>query len=337
MTLGLLPTLGRGGAVVVGTLILMPMVIRVLRGRILDEPNERSSHAVVTPRGGGIGPAVVSTAVLCAWWTGPRGRMFAGLITACVAMGLLGFIDDVRPLPAPVRLLGQAVIAATAAVLFTSGMHESAIHAAEFVLAAGWLVAFVNAFNFMDGINGISAVTAFATGVTWLTLGVWKHAGGLAIVGAVAAGAGLGFLPFNFPRARIFLGDVGSYFFGTLLGCGAVIGLLAGLHPEAVLAPLLLYVLDTGSTLIRRGSRGANVLEAHRDHTYQRICGRGWSHTVTTGLVAAVLAAVGGLGLVAQGGGRLRVVADIGVVALSAGYLLLPRLLDRQSRVVEAN
>lgn len=334
----LLAVIGRGAAVGAATVAFMPVVIRAVRSRIIDEPSGRSSHRVATPRGGGIGPAVAATVVLCAWWAGPRERLFTGLVTACVALGLLGFADDIRRLPALTRLAGQVLVAATAALLLTAGMHDRLlVRAVSVVVAAGWLVAFVNAFNFMDGINGISAVTVVMTGLAWIALGVWQHAGALAVVGAVAAGAGAGFLPFNFPRAAVFLGDVGSYFFGALLGAGAVIGLRAGLHPEAVLAPLVLYVTDTGSTLVRRALRGENVLEAHRDHTYQRICAAGWSHGATTSLVGGLLAASAGLGVVAQGSIGLRVAADVAVAAVVVGYLLVPQLLGRHSQVAAAD
>lgn len=323
--MGVLPVLARSAVTLALTVALMPVVIRVLGGRILDEPNERSSHTVVTPRGGGIGPALAASAVLCAWWTGQRGRLFDGLVVACTALALLGLFDDIRRLPALVRLLGQVLVATVAAILLTSGMHSSgAVRLVVLVVAAGWLVAFVNAFNFMDGINGISSVTAAGAGGTWLVLGVWKHAGGLAVVGAVVAGAALGFLPFNFPHARIFLGDVGSYFFGALLGAGAVIGLRASLHPEAVLAPLELYVLDTGSTLVRRGLRRENILKAHREHVYQRICRAGWSHTATTAMVAGLSVAAEGMGIVAQASGRPRFLADGAMLFVWVGYLLLP-------------
>lgn len=323
--MGALAAISRGAAVLAGTALLMPAVILVLRGRVLDVPNERSSHTAVTPRGGGIGPAVAVSVVTAAWWAGPRGHLLAGILVAAVAMGALGLVDDLLRQGPLVRLIGQVVIAGVAALLLTAAMHQStALRLLALVVAAGWLVAFVNAFNFMDGINGISAVTAAGAGITWLILGVWQHAPALAVVGAVAAGGALGFLPFNFPRAKVFLGDVGSYFFGGLLGAGLVVGLRSGLYPEAAAAPLVLYVLDTGVTLVRRLLRGDNVLAAHRDHAYQRMCTAGWSHPQTSALIAGLTVVLGGLGLAAETGPDVRIPADVLIAAVGVGYLLVP-------------
>lgn len=326
--------LERCGATLAATVVLMPVVIRLLSDRVLDVPNARSSHTTVTPRGGGLGPAVAATAVAGAWWAGPRGGLFAGTMVAAAVLAGLGLLDDLFHQPALVRLAGQVAIAGAAAFLLLLGAHTSpSLRLVALLAGAAWLVAFVNAFNFMDGINGISSVAAAGAGLTWVVLGVWQHAPALAVIGAVAAGGGLGFLPFNFPRARVFLGDVGSYFFGGLLGAGVIVGLRSGLHPEAVGAPLVLYVFDTGVTLIRRLSRGENVFDAHREHAYQRICVAGWSHLRTTGLIAGLLVALGGLGLLAQTDTSARVGADGLMVVVAVAYLLVPTWLCRRSRM----
>ena len=157
-------------------------------------------------------------------------------------------------------------------------------------------------------------------------------AGWLAAAGAIAAGAALGFAPFNVVRARMFLGDVGSYFFGAWLAVAAVLGLRAGLAPEAVLAPLVLYAADTGVTLVRRVVTGETWYEPHRDHAYQRLVRAGWSHVQTTVVVAAVMAVCAALGAVSlHGSATLRALADVALVAVLVAYLVSPSLLAGRS------
>lgn len=328
----LLGGLGRAVASAAATAAVMPAVIRLVAGRLPDEPNERSSHTEVTPRGGGIGPALAATAVLGVWWPGPRGRRWAAATGGAAAMGALGLADDLCRLPAQARLGAQAVTAGAAGWLLCSGTARSAKwDAVVAAVAAGWMVSFVNAFNFMDGIDGISGLTAVAAGCCWLALGVRSDVGALVSIGAVAAGAGAGFLPYNFPRARVFLGDVGSYFLGGLLAAGAVVGWRAGLAPEAVLAPLALYLADTATTLLRRAAAGQDLLSAHRDHTYQRMCRAGWSHPRTALLVGSLCALSGAAGIWAQTGGTARLAGDVVVAGITGAYLCLPTALARRS------
>jgi UDP-GlcNAc:undecaprenyl-phosphate GlcNAc-1-phosphate transferase len=193
------------------------------------------------------------------------------------------------------------------------------------VLVLLWLVAFVNAFNFMDGINGISCACAFVTGAAWWVVGDAAGADLLAAGGLVAAAAALGFGPVNVPRARMFLGDAGSYFLGAWLALLAVVGLGEGAPPEAVVAPLVLYVADTATTLLRRVARGERWHEAHADHAYQRLVHAGWSHTTTTVFVAGLMALLATLGMLAfSESAAIRAAGDLGILAVVAGYLSLP-------------
>ena len=127
----------------------------------------------------------------------------------------------------------------------------------------------------------------------------------------------------------VFLGDVGSYFAGAWLAVLFIIGLRGSIPAEAMIAPVALYVADTGVTLSRRVHRHEAWQQAHRQHTYQRLVDLGWSHTQTTGLVFALVAICSVLGSVSLlGSVPERVAADCGVGALIAGYLLLPDLIE---------
>lgn len=315
------------------TAAVMPGVIRLVEGRLLDEPNERSSHTRVTPRGGGIGPALVATAILGTRRGAPRDLAWGGITAGAAAMGALGLADDVLDLPPLARLAVQAVVAGAVGRSLAPGDWLGAGWSSVFAAgAAGWVVWCVNAFNFMDGIDGISGVTALSVGGCWVALGTWQGAEALAVVGSVAAGAGAGFLPYNLPKARVFLGDVGSYYLGCLLATGALVGLRSGLAPEAVLAPFAVYLADTASTMLRRAMGGQNLMSAHRDHVYQQLSRSGWSHPATAALVGGLAVICGAAGMLAELSLPARVAGDFAVAAFAAAYLSLPKALSRWSR-----
>ena len=153
----------------------------------------------------------------------------------------------------------------------------------------------------------------------------------LTLGGLTVAAAALAFAPFNFPRARMFLGDVGSYFLGGWLGALAVYGVAAGIPPEAVLAPLALYVTDAAATLLMRIVRHEPWLSPHKAHVFQRLVQLGWSHVRTTLLVAALMVVLSGSGTGGTGrwvAGRIRSPTP-SWSSCSRFYLLTPTLVMR--------
>ena len=131
----------------------------------------------------------------------------------------------------------------------------------------------------MDGINGITALTMILWGSVAALTGLIYSAAGLAFLGVAAAGSALGFIPWNSPRARIFLGDSGSYLFGALAAAGLLMGAIDRVSLAVICAPFSVYVADVSITLARRALRGERLFEAHRQHIYQRLVhGMGMSH-----------------------------------------------------------
>lgn len=313
------------------TLALMPGVLTVLRRlRAFDHPNNRSSHSNPTLRGGGFGPWTAALVVLLA--APSLGTpVTAGLVVAALAFGLLGLVEDLRGISTGYRFGLQLLAAAGIAAMLDLFDGAAPWWPALAVLAVLWITAYVNAFNFMDGINGISGVQALVAGGSVALMALRIDEGTLAIQAAVIAAAGLGFLPFNFPRARVFLGDGGSYFFGGSLAVLLLLGLQAGLPPEAVLAPVLIYLADTGVTLIKRILRGEQWHSAHREHTYQRLTKLGWSHARVTLVVATLLATQTALGYATIGASTTaKGAAIIAMGALTVGYLLAPKAVARR-------
>jgi UDP-GlcNAc:undecaprenyl-phosphate GlcNAc-1-phosphate transferase len=317
------------GAIV---LVAEPPTIALLRRlAVIDVPGGRSSHSVPTPRGGGA-PIAVGLLAAALVAPGSGGARLAFAVTVGF-FGLLGLVDDLRGLSAVSRLVLQAAGAAGAATLIVMRLQLPAVvMIVASLAAAAWLAGFVNAFNFMDGVNGISGAHALIGGVAYACLARWRHDGfGVAAGLALAVGAAA-FLPWNAVRARVFLGDVGSYSIGAALAALAVRLIAEGVPVEEVAGPVALCLADVTWTLQRRIRRGERWLEAHRTHVYQRWCDAGWSHqevTLLTSALTVLLCLLGVAGVVGGtvfGGIGARVTADMaGLVALAV-YLGSPAL-----------
>ena len=211
------------GAVVAGAEAVTIPLLR--RAAIIDVPGPRSSHTVPTPRGGGI-PIAAGLLVAAGMIGGAIAVVFA---FAVAAFGLLGFTEDLRGLAAGWRLIMQAVGGTMVAVVLVSSLTGPAAELVLLVvLCAAWITGFVNAFNFMDGVNGISGAHALIAGVVYACLGWWQHDGFLVPAGAAVAAGALAFLPWNAGQARVFLGDAGSYALGAALAILAAYAVLAG-------------------------------------------------------------------------------------------------------------
>ena len=334
---------GPDGAVLAGLVCLavttasMPLVLAVLRrAAVIDVPGARSSHVVPTPRGGGLALVVGMLAAL-AVVRAPGSAPMAGVLVGFAAIGLL---DDLRGLPVAPRFAAQLLVGAVAIPWLPAPVTAPwPVLAAAGVLVAVWLCAFVNAFNFMDGINGISGAHALVAGTAFAGVGLHAGVPVLSVGGAVVAAAGLGFLPWNAVRTKVFLGDVGSYALGGALGLLVVVAVGRGVPVEIAVAPVALHLVDTGTTLARRYRAGEDWLRPHRSHVYQRLCDRGWSHRQVAGGTALVSAAVVLCTVtpqvVAGAAGAARVLGGLAAAVLLAAYVAAPgflRVRDRTDR-----
>lgn len=268
-----------------------------IRAELLDRPNERSSHAVPTPRGGGL--AIVAAFLLLTLalhgLVGLPGGMLASLLGSGVLVAWVGWIDDRHTLAARWRFLAH-VLSAIGSVWLMGAMPP--VPAFGVALDLGWLTAVLavlylvwmtNLYNFMDGIDGIAgieAVTVAAGGAAcwWLATGtaLW----GLPLLLAAAAA---GFLILNFPPARIFMGDVGSGFLGIVIGLLSL--WTAQQAPQVYWCWLILlgcFMVDATTTLIRRVLRGEKFYEAHRSHAYQYASRVHRSHRTVSLAVGAI-------------------------------------------------
>ena len=265
-----------------------------LQKQMLDVPNARSSHSAPTPRGGGLA-IVVSflVAVLVMAATGLiAGDVAVALIGGGGGTALIGFMDDRKHVPARWRLLAHfgAALWALAWLFPWSGTLDSALWrmpllAAALLFGAVWML---NLYNFMDGIDGIAASEAVTVSLGGGVLLWMCGAPGMALMALCLAGASLGFLVWNFPPAKIFMGDAGSGFLGFIFACFAIGSLQLGPHVLAGWCVLLAaFASDASVTLLRRLLRGERVWEAHRSHAYQRLSRYFGAHRpVTLGFAA---------------------------------------------------
>lgn len=280
--------------------------LRVAPRRALDIPNARSSHSRPTPRGGGVAIVLGFLVGLGLWWVQTAGLSprALGWLVGAVLIALVGFVDDLRSLAALPRLIAQ-LIAAVALTLLGVQLHDaSPVTLLALPVAFTYIVGLTNIYNFMDGIDGLATTQAAIAGVALGLSGGILGNPLLEVSGSVIAAAAIGFLPFNRPRARLFMGDVGSTFLGfsfaglTLL---ASIGVGGGRLP-LIVGPVLLapFVFDGTFTLIGRMLRREPWYSAHRSHLYQRLVGLGWSHGQVTSLYAggALVSAAAALGCV---------------------------------------
>ncbi len=250
-----------------------------LKKQLIDIPNDRSSHSVPTPRGGGV--AIVVTFLVGLLIFGFFNLLSTDLVWALAGAGvgvaLVGFIDDHEHIPARWRLLVHFFCAGWA-LAWLGGLPSLSFFG--FILDLGWfgyllaaffLVWLLNLYNFMDGIDGlasIEAVTVCLGGVILYMLASVNN--GVEIPLLLLTTTVIGFLLWNFPKAKIFMGDAGSGFIGMVLGIFAIQA--AWVMPELFWGWIILlgaFVVDATVTLLRRILRGEKFYEAHRSHAFQ--------------------------------------------------------------------
>jgi UDP-N-acetylmuramyl pentapeptide phosphotransferase/UDP-N-acetylglucosamine-1-phosphate transferase len=261
------------------------LVLPQLRRRaILDRPNERSSHDAPTPRGGGIAVVGVLLLSFLAIFAGQAAEWgLLAVVGIAAALAAVSWRDDLAGLSPALRLAVQALaVAGGLAALPGAGVVFQGLlsHWLDLVASGLLWLWFVNLYNFMDGIDGITGVETACIGAgIALTAFLFPGAGaaGASLFGAALAGAGLGFLVWNWHKAKIFLGDVGSVPLGYLVGW-LLLSLAATTFWATALILPLYYLADATWTLLRRLARGENIWQAHREHAYQRAAQRGLSH-----------------------------------------------------------
>ncbi len=268
---------------------------------ILDHPNERSLHDRPVPRGGGLAIliAIFACGAVLTWFHPERG--LASIALGVVLLAVVSFIDDRYSVPPPYRLLAHTVAAAV--ILYgghvlegfeIAGANLHWPHAAGVVFSLLFTVWMINLYNFMDGMDG------FAGGMAVFGFGTFAVMGGMAghamfaAISSIIAAASAGFLLFNFPPARIFMGDIGSSTLGLLAASLSLWGAREGVFPFGIaLLVFSPFIADATATLLRRLWRREKVWQPHRTHYYQQLVQAGWGHRKTVLLEYAIMLGCG--------------------------------------------
>ncbi|MHB1116102.1 MraY family glycosyltransferase [Sideroxydans sp.] len=270
------------------TMLVIKLILSgQLRNKFQDIPNERSLHSIPIPRIGGIG---LTMGLLVGW-----GLMLSSLVWWLVLpmVGLIAvsLLDDAKNLPVKSRFLSQ--LGAAALLVVGSGLLNN----------QGWLIAIIvlfltvwmtNLYNFMDGSDGLAGGMALFGFSVYGVAAFLAHNETLAMLNFTIAAATIGFLYYNFPPARVFMGDAGSIPLGFLVATMGLWGWQQECWP--MWFPLLVFspfIVDASVTLLKRALRGAKITEAHREHYYQRAIQMGWGHRKLALVEYALMAAAG--------------------------------------------
>lgn len=317
------------------------LVLPVLRqAGVVDVPTHRSSHSIVTVRGGGIAIGcgiTVAVSVAIVWHLAELGAygigavlMTVGFLVLTWCYSVIGLSDDLDSLQPVGRLIGQVVLAAMFSSCIALVSSRGLSHILVFTLIG---VIIVNAINFVDGLNGYVSGWAIVAGCWYAFVGSWVGQADIMLLSLALAGGASGFLPFNVGRARAFLGDTGSYGIGAAVFAIVVLLFVSGVPIVVIVAPLVFIFADVGLTLVFRLFRGENILMPHRTHIYQRIQQAGWSHgSVALFHVAmTVLACLLAVPTLFAGNTASTYPAHVFWVGLLAMYALLPLWLRNRA------
>ena len=267
-----------------------------LKKNIIDNPNERSSHSVPTPRGGGVAVVGSYLLALVTLMYSQQLALHTGfiLMAAGFVIALLGFLDDHGHINSMLRLAIHFLVAIGVVVSLGGFSEVTIFNGVQIgfianIIAVLFLVWLLNLYNFMDGINGIASVEAITATVSmailYLLLSISLNSEILWLLAACVCG----FLLWNFPKAKIFMGDACSGFLGLTLGILALIALKENLALFcAWIICLSVFVVDATYTLIKRVLDGYKMYDAHRSHSYQILSRKWGSHTPVTLVVASI-------------------------------------------------
>jgi len=268
------------------------------RTRMVDSPNNRTLHEGDVPRGGGLSIVIVMLVCLALLGYAYQNAVVLPVMAVTAMLGVLGWTDDKFGLGPLLKISVQIIVAVYAVVTIGSvGSATIAGYELEFgglsvLLSVLWIVWMTNAYNFMDGIDGIAASH---TAIVACVMGVWfalDHNAAMALFCYAIMAASLGFLIWNWTPARIFMGDVGSVTLGGVFAVLAIVGNVQdGVPLTAYIILFGVFLFDTIVTLLKRLIEGKVVWNPHREHFYQRATTTGLGHAgVTVGVVIATLA-----------------------------------------------
>ena len=296
----------------------------------IDVPkDERRMHKVPTPRLGGLAIFFgFLISVICFVVLTPE---IIGIVAGSVIIVIMGAFDDRKPLKASVKLLIQIVAALVVTAfgvridIFTNpvlfmGSDYLILGKLAIPLTVIWIVAITNAVNLIDGLDGLAAGVASISSICILVIALMVSESNIAILVACLTGACIGFLPYNFNPASIFMGDSGSNFLGFLLACISIEGLFKGYAVISFAVPLLLLALpifDTSVAILRRIKNKKPVMAPDRGHLHHKLVDMGFSTKQAVLILYAISAVLGLSAIILTGFGALRAIMLLAVALFS--------------------
>jgi UDP-GlcNAc:undecaprenyl-phosphate GlcNAc-1-phosphate transferase len=271
----------------------------------IDVPkDDRRVHDRPIPRLGGLAIYIAFVAVILALV--PYSPKMIGMLAGATVIVILGVVDDIRPLPSKLKLLVQVV---AAVILVASGVRVewvtnpfdnvdgmAYLSYFSYPITIFWVVGVTNTLNLIDGLDGLAAGIASIASLSLLAVSVMNGHPVVVIYTAALAGAAIGFLPYNFNPAKIFMGDTGSTFLGFVLAAISIEGAIKGAATLAIAIPILalgLPIFDTTFAIIRRAVNGKPIMEADRGHLHHRLLALGLSQRQVVFTLYAVSAFLG--------------------------------------------
>ncbi|AKX93047.1 putative undecaprenyl-phosphate N-acetylglucosaminyl 1-phosphate transferase [Moorella thermoacetica] len=300
--------------------LLTPLLCRIApRLGAVDKPNARKIHHTLMPRLGGV--AIYAGFMLAYWLGGYRHQEYLGLFLAGTFIMLVGIIDDIRSLSPRLKLLGQIIaavilVAFSVRVDFLTNPFDGLFILGKLAIPVTifWLVGVTNALNLVDGLDGLAAGTSLIAAVTIAVVAWFNGELVVAFLSLALAAAVLGFLPFNFHPARIFMGDSGSMFLGFNLAALATIGLTKSATVISLFIPVVILglpILDTMFAIVRRFLNHRPIFAPDKGHLHHRLLAQGLSQRQAVGVIYLVDACLGGSAILLS-----RVATDQGVLIL---------------------
>lgn len=246
---------------------------------MIAHPGERQSHSMATPTGGGLGLvlSIILTGLCLQLFHPLPGFWWQNMLPGVALLAIVGWVDDKTPVPALQRLLVQLAVS-----LWLVGFGWSEFSFSGVALLVGSVLAIVwmmNLYNFMDGSNGMAGFQGVFAGLVLAVLFQIGEEREMALIALAVAAACAGFLPLNFPRARVFMGDVASVPLGFIFAALIVYGIQTdSLNLSSSILLMSLFFIDATMTLLKRAFRGERWYTAHAQHVYQRLIAQGWPH-----------------------------------------------------------
>lgn len=306
---------------------LTPKIISLaIKAGAMDAPDERKVHSKPIPRMGGIAIYIAFMVAVIA--TTPLSSEIIGLLAGGTLIMLVGIVDDLKGLPAKVKLLGQ-IIAAAVLILFDiridwlTGPFGGMVYLEMLAIPATlfWVVGLTNTVNLIDGLDGLAAGVASIAAITILLVALQQEIVLVSLLTAGLAGSALGFLQHNFNPAKIFMGDTGSMFLGYMLAGISIIGAVKSAATIALIVPILalgLPIMDTSFAIFRRAINGKPIFKPDRGHLHHRLLDMGFNQKQAVLLMYAISGCLG-LSAIAlsEVNGLLGIIIVIGVIVVA--------------------